>query len=57
MIPARDAAPFGLPLARLALRRVAVKVERPPVFAFFERMAARGREGRARPSLRPAAAP
>ncbi len=46
---------FGVPLGRIALRRVAVPRASSPVFAFFEQMADRARRPRGEPPRRPEA--
>lgn len=49
--------PFGAPVGRIALRRVAVSRTSSPVLAFFEQMADRARRARAEAPPRPAAIP
>jgi len=51
--PARNH-PFGVPVARLALRRVEVPVAHPAAFQFLEELAARARQAA---DARPAPAP
>ena len=46
---------FGVPLGRIALRRVAVPRASSPVFALFEQTAERARRARVEPPPRPAA--
>lgn len=46
---------FGVPIGRIALRRVAVPRTSSPVFAFFEQLADRARRARSEPPPRPAA--